>query len=1074
MFRRFRRKKDKNSNGQNLPEDSHMLPSPEQYWDDEQGDENEITQTAPLKAVREPINHFSADNTVVKSGVRPESTKKEDPPTIIIEPEAVALALEEFINAPKVSDSREALKKHPELLSNTAMMLLTSNINRVYEQVGPSAAKYLERYQRALQIAQREGIDKAFKDEPEELFTPDLDELLQDIESPEAAAQPRLKLRYLEEALNLASRDQLDELWAALQSEIGMTAVRLRNAPDGQQLLEHAIESLFAALQIFTFAEYPYDWGAAQYYLGQAYLYRESDDRKADLEQSIEALTAALRVRTRQHSAKEWAAAQETLGAAYYQQFLLGNENAADAGIAAYELALTVRDAKTSPAEWANDYIFLGNIWGQRTSGDRNKNLEHSIASFETALTALTRQKDGDRWALAHHNLGVAYMDRIEGARAENIERAIEHYEQELALETLNKNPVDWANTLNNLGNALRERKYGSREDNIKRAVSAYRESLSIRRRDAFPLEHRRTARNLGSLLFEQGKWEEAHSVLTGALAASDTLYAMQLGTSKPGQRVRDHAELVALDAYCLARMNRPRDAAIRLEKGHIRITNEALERDESALQKVSTELRIKFHNAQAQLWNAYSALQKDIAANTKPVSAELPFHTGSVTMVYASQRSDEFSAALRSAQDALLAAITQIQKQDPDFLLQTITFQNITKAVKPDRPMVYIVSTESGSFALCISAKETAGALKAFWAENVTEAELAGIAEVSQHPQMHVQTELGALPAPNALEKILGVLGKDLITPLAEHLRSSGTAKAVICSLGAIAAAPLHAAPVRAHIPQLDDDGVESDKIFENPRFLDYVEVSYISSAQQLLRSETRAMMNLRNGAAIFGNPQPAEINLMWSEHEAEAIAQVVSAVGQPNTLLIRRRISRSAALKALKERAYAHFACPCGFFPERPAQSFIQLSGAEKIVAKDVLHGDAAFLGVRLAVLSAGQSALSNASSIDESVSLAATLQVGGAAAVAGSLWPASDLATLLLMRRFAQFYLNDGHRPAQALRNAQRWLRSLTLDEMMRTYADDLSRDPDMNLSDMTPANAAPFAHPIYWSGFIIQGI
>jgi len=91
-----------------------------------------------------------------------------------------------------------------------------------------------------------------------------------------------------------------------------------------------------------------------------------------------------------------------------------------------------------------------------------------------------------------------------------------------------------------------------------------------------------------------------------------------------------------------------------------------------------------------------------------------------------------------------------------------------------------------------------------------------------------------------------------------------------------------------------------------------------------------------------------------------------------------------------------------------------------------------------------------------------------------VVASLWPASDLATLLLMRRFAHNYLISDQLPAQALRNAQRWLRTLTLDVMMRDHASEIARDPDLNLADFTLPQDCPFTHPFFWAGFALHGV
>jgi CHAT domain-containing protein len=115
-------------------------------------------------------------------------------------------------------------------------------------------------------------------------------------------------------------------------------------------------------------------------------------------------------------------------------------------------------------------------------------------------------------------------------------------------------------------------------------------------------------------------------------------------------------------------------------------------------------------------------------------------------------------------------------------------------------------------------------------------------------------------------------------------------------------------------------------------------------------------------------------------------------------------------------------------------------------------------------------------------------------GSRAVCLSLWKVDDTATALLMTRFYQNLLGkrpglDGPMPkAQALAEAKKWLRELSADEaigLAAAMAQDVDRrdrgkGETLNLVvppvDPTAADDKadkPFAHPRYWSAFILIG-
>ena len=84
------------------------------------------------------------------------------------------------------------------------------------------------------------------------------------------------------------------------------------------------------------------------------------------------------------------------------------------------------------------------------------------------------------------------------------------------------------------------------------------------------------------------------------------------------------------------------------------------------------------------------------------------------------------------------------------------------------------------------------------------------------------------------------------------------------------------------------------------------------------------------------------------------------------------------------------------------------------------------------RLVVLSACETAVAGTDLPDEVVSLAVGLVQAGAAGVVASAWAVPGLATALLMARFYANWAAGPATPAEALREAQQWIRDTTNDE------------------------------------------
>ena len=139
----------------------------------------------------------------------------------------------------------------------------------------------------------------------------------------------------------------------------------------------------------------------------------------------------------------------------------------------------------------------------------------------------------------------------------------------------------------------------------------------------------------------------------------------------------------------------------------------------------------------------------------------------------------------------------------------------------------------------------------------------------------------------------------------------------------------------------------------------------------------------------------------------------------------------------------------------------------------------------GVRLAVLSACETALPGLETIDEVVSLPTGMLQAGVAGVAASLWSVADISTMMLMARFYELWRNQGLETYEALRQAQQWVRDTTNGEKVAYFENFLpafsttrmatsTADALWNQLILEHPDERDFVHPFYWAAFTYTGI
>jgi CHAT domain-containing protein len=108
-------------------------------------------------------------------------------------------------------------------------------------------------------------------------------------------------------------------------------------------------------------------------------------------------------------------------------------------------------------------------------------------------------------------------------------------------------------------------------------------------------------------------------------------------------------------------------------------------------------------------------------------------------------------------------------------------------------------------------------------------------------------------------------------------------------------------------------------------------------------------------------------------------------------------------------------------------PDLNALVMADGDSLHPPDILGQD---LGpARLVVLSASGTGVPGIEPAKEVLGWPGSFLAAGAAGVIAALWGVPDTSSMLLMARFYHLWRKEGSDPAEALREAQRWLRDST---------------------------------------------
>lgn len=375
-------------------------------------------------------------------------------------------------------------------------------------------------------------------------------------------------------------------------------------------------------------------------------------------------------------------------------------------------------------------------------------------------------------------------------------------------------------------------------------------------------------------------------------------------------------------------------------------------------------------------------------------------------------------SAELRVAREQLGAVIDEIRSLPgySDFR-KPPTFSDVAAASIAE-PILYLSAAPHGGIAL----KVDGGAVRSVELPQLNTA--AVHAAVKGHLatyQTFIKDPQGRRAEWNvALDELCAWLWGAVIESLLPLL--AGAHAVTIIAGGLLGLLPLHAA-------WTPDAAAPTGRRYA----IDAVAISYAPNAAALRRARVLGDSQVPRRLLAVIDPRPVSgSKLPWAHVEGLAVQ---ARFGADPIVLCGGAATRGNFLRHAPEADVIHLACHGYAHLDEPMRGGLRMAGDRDASLADLMDMP---LAVRLAVLSACETALPGIDLPDEVVALATGLLQAGVAGVIASLWAVPDRSTAMLMTAFYDQWTRDLTRsPRTALRSAQRWLRDSSNEEKRQRW-------------------------------------
>jgi len=711
-----------------------------------------------------------------------------------------------------------------------------------------------------------------------------------------------------------------------------------------------------------------------------------------------------------------------------------------DEAITGFHEALTWRSFDRDPRDWAYTQVNLGLAFSRRRVGDRDANLQEAIGHYEQAARGFEASGDPHLQGQALHNIASAQRS-LAGLADDGQELLAEGAETAgKAIAMLEAGRAGAWLSYDLLGRLLQD---SGEMDGARDAFASALEGASL---ELSPADVRETARALAGIEADRGAWDAAADAWD--LAARAAAQAWTIRSSDAGRRaeIQSNQNIFRWAAYALARSGRPERAVEILELGRARQLGAWIGRGSFDLEP------IRYFDPQL------ADDLEELLVSRDELQRRERLH-GVAETVEAAEVAEALQVTLSQVRD--LPGLAQ-------FLLPP-RFEDVAASAASDEAFAYLVTSPSGAVALVLTngsagpsvitveSDVTSTELAPLWAEEGLNGELTGYIPALQESF----DSLGA-----AIRKFTPRLGSAFLRELSDALGSLDVTRLCLIPIGVLAILPLHA------IPWPSDSGDDQTLLSQFP-------ITYAPSGYVRAVAGRRAASAGVRRALVVGNPLPQTDPLPGAEREAHIVVGLLNL--EEIELLVGVDATKAAVVAALPGSDYVHLACHgfSSFASAAGDDAGLSFAHDELLLSHELV--DLRDFRPRLVVASACETGLLESyDAADEVLSVGTMFLAAGAAGVLSTLWSVADYPTALLMTRFYEGLQQSA--PAEALREAQLWLASLSLDEEQK-FVQSRARlrarwEEEQTSRGGTKRGAGtvgdnPWEDVVYWGAFAFAG-
>jgi len=621
------------------------------------------------------------------------------------------------------------------------------------------------------------------------------------------------------------------------------------------------------------------------------------------------------------------------------------------------------------------------------------------------------------------NGLGACYT--VTGdARA--LEESICRYKEAICLAP--ETAPQLVSRLYNLANALRQRwQTSSKHQDLLDAAEFYQRACvtGIERDPRWAFF---AARNWGAWAADRQSWREASKAYAYGIAALDRLVGVQLSRSGKETWLSQLQSFSSEAAFAFFRAGRLTRAVLALEQGRAHLMTEALQLHSLAAEDLRS-------GGYGELVSAYESA----IANWSSITQRDERQEGHSFV------NDDRVTAGRAELDRVICAIRKVPGYKSFALPARI--RDVRNAAKLT-PLVYLTAARHAGLALIVTAspKTTIRAIS-LELDSTTLRK-----KVEYFQNCYLQSDLDPKAWLAALDESTGWLWHACMGPVLNHMKRAPRLALIPCGL--LSLLPLHAA-------------WRSVSRSQRRYVIDRLTLAYIPNARSLVASVARTSRGSDKSLLVVADPTPTRRpRLRYAALETMAARSRFATC----KLLHQNQATHESVLTLLSEYEAVHIACHAFADVANPLRSGFVLAHDKLLTVQDLLHTRLDLL--RLAVLSACETAVPGEKLPDEIVSLSSGFFQAGADAVIASQWSVLDASTLILMARFYHLWRVKKLTAPEALRQSQLWMR-LTPDRVKAHNLRNVLPKSIIRELLKSKSGVTVHSHPDHWAAFAYVG-